>query len=121
MQEKNVIPTYMLNTWIKYECNRRLKRVSTLKLFERCFKFLQNSLRKLANNDNNMSDQSIGCSFKFLFKVGVEKPIVIAPRITDQLFKSNLTFCVVFVFTLQTDEWCVHNRLFNTNLDGKFK
>jgi hypothetical protein len=30
--------------------------------------------------------------------------------ITDQLFKSNLTFCVVYVFTLQTDEWYVHNR-----------
>jgi hypothetical protein len=28
----------------------------------------------------------------------------------DQLFKSNLTFCVACVFPLQTDEWCVHNR-----------
>jgi hypothetical protein len=34
-------------------------------------------------------------------------------QITDQLFKSNLTFCIVCVFTLQTDEWRVHNRLFN--------
>jgi hypothetical protein len=29
-------------------------------------------------------------------------------------FKSNLTFCVVCdcVFTLQTDEWCLHNQIF---------
>jgi hypothetical protein len=43
--------------------------------------------------------QYIGCSFKFPVKVGVEKSIVNAPQITDQLFKSNLTFCVV-VFQL---------------------
>jgi hypothetical protein len=43
--------------------------------------------------------------FKFPVKV-VEKSIVNAPRITntDQLFQSDLTFCVVCVFTLQTDE-----------------
>jgi hypothetical protein len=54
-----------------------------------------------------------GCSFKFLLKVRVEESIVNAPRVTDpdQLFKVNLTFCVVYVFILQTDEWCVHNRL----------
>jgi hypothetical protein len=47
-----------------------------------------------------LSDVSIiGCSFKFLLKVGVEELIVNAPRITDKLFKSNLTFCVC-VFTL---------------------
>jgi hypothetical protein len=51
----------------------------------------------------------IGCSFKFLLEVGVEESIVNALPITDQLFKSNLTFCVVCVFTLQTDEWWVHN------------
>jgi hypothetical protein len=45
-----------------------------------------------------LSDVSIiGCSFKFPLKVGVEE--LIAPRITDKLFKSNLTFCVC-VFTL---------------------
>jgi hypothetical protein len=67
---------------------------------------------------------TIGCSFKFLLKVGVEKSIVDAPRITvtdHQLFKSNLTFCVLYVFTQQTDEWCVHNRLFNANFEEKFK
>jgi hypothetical protein len=55
-------------------------------------------------------------------KVGVEESIVNAPRITGQgqLFKSNLTFCVVFL-TLQTIEWCVHNRLFNANFEDKFK
>jgi hypothetical protein len=36
---------------------------------------------------------------------------------SDQLFKSNLTFCVVGVFTLQTDEWCIHDRLFNDDID----
>jgi hypothetical protein len=39
----------------------------------------------------------------------------------DQLFKSNLTFCVVCVFNLQTGEWCVHNLLFNANFEDKFK
>jgi hypothetical protein len=47
--------------------------------------------------------RSIGCSFKFLLKVGVEESIVNAPP--DQLFTSNLTFCVVCVFTLQIDEF----------------
>jgi hypothetical protein len=41
------------------------------------------------------------------------------PRISS--FKANHTFSVVCVFTLQTDEWCVHNRLFNANLEEKFK
>jgi hypothetical protein len=41
-------------------------------------------------------------------------------QIMDQLFKSNLTFCVVCVFTLQIYEWCVHNRLFNANFEEKF-
>jgi hypothetical protein len=62
-------------------------------------------------------------SFKFLLKVGVEESIVNALRITDQLFKSNLTFCVVWIFTMQIDEWCVHNRnrLFNANIGEKLK
>jgi hypothetical protein len=64
---------------------------------------------------------SIGGSFKFILKVGVEESIVNAPQITNQLFKSNLTFCVVCVFARQTDEWCVHNRLFNANFEDKFK
>jgi hypothetical protein len=42
-------------------------------------------------------------------------------QITDQLFKSNLTFCAVCVFTLHTDEWCVHNRLFNANFEDTYK
>jgi hypothetical protein len=64
--------------------------------------------------------ESIWCSFKFPVKVGVLESIVNAPRITnsEQSFKSNLTFCV---FNMQTDAWCVHNRLFNANFDGKFK
>jgi hypothetical protein len=55
--------------------------------------------------------------FQFLLKAGVEVSIVNAPWITDQLFKSNLTFCVVCVFILQPDELCVHNRLFNANFE----
>jgi hypothetical protein len=34
--------------------------------------------------------------------LGVEESIVNAPLITDQLFKSNLTFCIFCVFSLQT-------------------
>jgi hypothetical protein len=41
------------------------------------------------------------------------------PRIIDQLFKSNFTFSVVCVFTLEADEWSVHNRLFNANFEEK--
>jgi hypothetical protein len=37
------------------------------------------------------------------------------------MFKSNLTFCLVYVFTVQMDEWCGHNRLFNANFEEKFK
>jgi hypothetical protein len=63
----------------------------------------------------------IGCSLKFSLKVGVEESIVNTPRIMDQLFKSNISFCVVCVFTVQAEEWCVHNRLFNAKFAGKFK
>ncbi|KAH0807435.1 hypothetical protein GEV33_015356 [Tenebrio molitor] len=62
------------------------------------------------------------CSLNFHLKVGVEESIVNAPRITtDHGFKSNLTFCVVCVFTLETDEWCVHNQLFNVYFEAKLK
>jgi hypothetical protein len=46
--------------------------------------------------------QCIGCSFKCILKVGVDELIVNAPRITDQLSKSNLTFwgCLCFWFLL---------------------
>jgi uncharacterized membrane protein YozB (DUF420 family) len=33
----------------------------------------------------------------------------------------SVPFCLVGVFTLPTDEWCVHNRLFNANFEDKFK
>jgi hypothetical protein len=42
-------------------------------------------------------------------------------QIMDQLFKSNLIFCVFCVFTLQTDKWGIHNRLFNASFEDKFK
>jgi hypothetical protein len=72
------------------------------------------------------------CVLKFHLKVGVEKSIVNAPRITDQitdqLFKANRTFCVVYVFTLQIRDplsvpnlWCIHNRLFNANFEIELK
>jgi hypothetical protein len=51
----------------------------------------------------------------FILKVGVKESIVNAPRIMDQLLKSSLTLCVVCVFSVQTDKWCVHNQLFNPN------
>jgi hypothetical protein len=56
----------------------------------------------------------IGCSFKFILKVGVEESIVNAHGLhsTDQLFTVTL-----FAFLL----WCVHNRLFNGNFEDKFK
>jgi hypothetical protein len=38
-----------------------------------------------------------------------------------QVFKSNITFSVVCVFTMQIEEWCVHSRLFNANFEDKFK
>jgi hypothetical protein len=68
---------------------------------------------------------NIRCSFKFILKAGVAESVVNAPLTTDheldQLFKSNLTYCVVCVFTLETDEWYVHNRLFNAYFENKFK
>jgi hypothetical protein len=41
-----------------------------------------------------------------ILKIGVEESIVNTPQITDHgsaVFKCNLTFCVVCVFTLQTN------------------
>jgi hypothetical protein len=54
----------------------------------------------------------IDCSFKFPVQVGVDESIVNAPRISCL----NLTsLFALFVFLLcRRDEWCVHNRLFNT-------
>jgi hypothetical protein len=44
---------------------------------------------------------NIGCSFKFILKVGVEESIVKASRISSQLFKSNLT---IYVICVQCDQ-----------------
>jgi hypothetical protein len=49
----------------------------------------------------------MGCSFKFILGL----------QIADQLFKSNLTFCVVCVLNLEIDDWCVHNRFLNANFE----
>jgi hypothetical protein len=73
-------------------------------------------------NGNNVTlVWTFWCLF-YILKADVEELIVNAPRITDhyirnQLFESNLTLCVVGVFTLQTDKCCVHNRLFNGNFE----
>jgi hypothetical protein len=52
--------------------------------------------------------------FKFGVEVGLEESIVNAPPDykSDQLFKSNLTFCVVWVFKTSGS--------FNGNFDAKF-
>jgi hypothetical protein len=52
----------------------------------------------VASPEIDWISKCIGCSFEFLLKVGVEESIVNAPRI-------QITFCFVYVFTLQTDEW----------------
>jgi hypothetical protein len=46
------------------------------------------------------------CFFKFGVEVGIEESIVNAlPNCnSDQLFKSNLTFCVVCIFNLQFEK-----------------
>jgi hypothetical protein len=63
----------------------------------------------------------IGCSVKFPVKVGVEESIENAPRITDQLFKSNLTFCVFLIcrltigaFTVDSSAPTLTGNLMNT-------
>jgi hypothetical protein len=60
------------------------------------------------------------CSFKFILEVGLEELIVNAPRITDlqitdQLFKYNLTFCVVCVFLCRLTSAHVYWSLININ------
>jgi hypothetical protein len=92
-----------------------LKKIITNKKYEK-YRIMYCKFTKL-------SPTSIGCSFKFFLKVGVEESIVNAPRIMDHGSCLNLTslFVVVCVFTLPTDEWCVHNRLFNANFEEKFK
>jgi hypothetical protein len=60
---------------------------------------IRSEIKKVLNQRNY-----IGCSF-ISRRCGVEESIVNIPRITaDQLFKSNLAFCVVCVFTLQMGE-----------------
>jgi hypothetical protein len=54
------------------------------------FKFIRDRLK--VKRPKMLKINSIGCSFKFIHKVGVEKSIVNLPQITDQLFRSNLTF-----------------------------
>jgi hypothetical protein len=72
---------------------------------------LEHDIKVTKNHQNLLPTQSVlvahtvlnGCSFKFILKVSVEESHH-RLQITDELFKSNLTFCVVCGFTLQTDE-----------------
>jgi hypothetical protein len=67
-------------------------------------------------------DNNTRYSFKFLLKVGAEKSIVNARTIYLNLTSLFALFgFLVLYFSLQTDEWCIHNRLFNVNFDEKFK
>jgi hypothetical protein len=58
--------------------------------------------------------------FKFGVKVGVEESIVNAPPgyHSDQLFKSNITFCVFLICTLKNQSFLrrVVDQLFKSNL-----
>jgi hypothetical protein len=63
------------------------------------------------------SDQLFKSNLTFcMFLIGSLKSQSVLRREVDQLFKSNVTFCVVL-----RCEWFIHNRLFNANFDAKFK
>jgi hypothetical protein len=60
----------------------------------------------------------MGCSFKFLLKVGFESTVN-APRDsaqTTQKVRLHLKNCSVM-----RNPWCAHNRLLNANFEKKFK
>jgi hypothetical protein len=63
---------------------------------------------------------SITSSDSLITKVGVEESIVNAPEIRyrSRISCLNLTslFALFVFFTLQTEEWCVHNRLLTPTL-----
>jgi hypothetical protein len=67
--------------------------------------------------------KNIGCSFKFILKVGVEESIVNAPLVNLQSKKiNNAKSEVRFKQLIRIcNPWCVHNRLFNANFEDKFK
>jgi hypothetical protein len=58
----------------------------------------------------------IGCSFKFILKVGVEESIVNAPFVSLQNAKSEVR---LNSWSVLCNPWCVHIRLFN--FEEKFK
>jgi hypothetical protein len=66
---------------------------------------------------------SIGCSFKFFLKVGVEESIVNAPFVSLRSKNTNNGKSGVTFKQLICDRnlWCVHNQLFNNYFDDKFK
>jgi hypothetical protein len=73
---------------------------------------LSYGLVDIFDDDDNHTICYIGCSFKFIFKVGVEESIVNTPWIiyTNQLFKYNLAFCVVCICFYSADGRVVHSQ-----------
>jgi hypothetical protein len=64
---------------------------------------------------------SIGCSFKCIFKVGIEESIVNASLIRLQSKNTNNAKSEVGFKQPICNPWCVHNRLFNAKFEEKFK
>jgi hypothetical protein len=67
----------------------------------------------------NLSHHNIGCSLKFPVEVGVEESIVKAPLVSLQNKNRNNAKSEVR-FKQLYHPWCIHNRLFKANFDGKF-
>jgi hypothetical protein len=63
----------------------------------------------------NVCPYNIGCSFKFLFKVGAEEPIVNRPLVSLEIKNTNNAKSEVRFKQLIRDPWRVHSRLFNAN------
>jgi hypothetical protein len=66
-------------------------------------------------------NQNIGCSFKFILKVGVGRSIVNAPlvcRIKTQTTQKVRLY--LNSWSVICNPWCVHNRLINSNFEEKF-
>jgi hypothetical protein len=61
----------------------------------------------------------IGCSFKFILKVGVEELIVNAP-VASRRAKTQTTQKVRLDLN-NNNSWCVHNRPFTAYFEDTFK
>jgi hypothetical protein len=63
----------------------------------------------------------IWCSFKLLFKAGVEETIVNAPLVSVHSKTTNNAKSEVKFKSMIRNPWSIHNRLFNANFEEKFK